>query len=234
MNTFFFSKKRIFTSRRKFLWFLPLLVCLFSTIFFTACKKETDYFSYVSETCDNILLAKNDVLSVRVYAINRENPYLADGIPREKSRRAEFFIVASSGDSDCILSFSANGKTWGGDASYDGVKAQYYYSCSVDLSNCKTLLCTVQYGGEEYTLEIKSVKTENTLTPKKVLQSLQKTRPEILSALTDDYGFAGEIYVRLLYEENLYYYVGVTDRNGKTHAFLFNAQTGKLLAERKP
>lgn len=51
--------------------------------------------------------------------------------------------------------------------------------------------------------------------------------------MTDEYGFAGEIYLRLLYEDAPYYYVGVVSKGGKTTAFLLNGKTGKLLAKRE-
>ena len=51
--------------------------------------------------------------------------------------------------------------------------------------------------------------------------------------MTDKYGFAGEIYIRLLYEEAPYYYVGIIDRSGGCNAFLMNAETGKILARRQ-
>ena len=51
--------------------------------------------------------------------------------------------------------------------------------------------------------------------------------------MTDKYGFTGEIYLRLIYEETAYYYVGIIDRNGNIYAFLVNAQTGKILAKRQ-
>ena len=50
--------------------------------------------------------------------------------------------------------------------------------------------------------------------------------------MTDKYGFSGEIYLRLIYEDSPYYYVGIIERNGTVHAFLINAQTGKILAKR--
>ena len=51
--------------------------------------------------------------------------------------------------------------------------------------------------------------------------------------MTDKYGFSGEIYLRLIYEDSPYYYVGVINRNSEVNAFLLNAETGKILAKRK-
>lgn len=233
MNAFNHFKIRIFTIPKKFLHILTSILCVCAVFFCTSCKKEIDYFTYVSEVCENILLGKNETLSVRAYSVNRENPYLADGIARERTARAEFFITVPSADKACEIVFELDGKTFGGDTSYDNVKAQYYFSCSVDISALKTLPLKLTYGEDEYNVTLQSVKTEKTLKPKQVLDGLRKEKTELFTALTDDYGFAGEIYIRLLYEEALYYYVGVIDRNGKTQAFLLNAQTGRILAQRQ-
>ena len=54
-----------------------------------------------------------------------------------------------------------------------------------------------------------------------------------IESMTDKYGFTGEIYIRLIYEDAPYYYVGIIDRNGTINAFLLNATSGKILAKRQ-
>ena len=78
-----------------------------------------------------------------------------------------------------------------------------------------------------------SIKTETTRSPKQILEDLKNGESELFSSMTDKYGFTGEIYIRILYEDFPYYYVGVIDRNGKTNAFLLNGETGKILAKRE-
>ena len=233
MKLFYPLAKRIFHQRRRFVPLICALLCCVFLLVCTACKKETDYFSYVSEICDNMLLAEDENISVRAYAIKRESPYLADGIPREQSTRAEFFIVTPSGDQDCSIYFTIGKKQFRGDTSYDNVKAQFYYSCSVDISETSSLTIQIVYGDTTHELTAKSVKNEKTLSPKKALDCLRKSKEQVFTDLTDEYGFNGEIYIRLLYEDSVYYYIGITNRNGKTHAFLLNGQTGVVLAERK-
>ena len=50
--------------------------------------------------------------------------------------------------------------------------------------------------------------------------------------MTDRNGFAGEIYLRLIYEDAPYYYVGIIDRNGGILALLVHSESGKILARR--
>lgn len=200
---------------------------------FSACSKEIDYYEFVSESRSNILLAQTETLDLRVYAVEKEQPYAADGIKRETSARTEIRLTAPSGDKDCTIAFSVNGKDYGGEMSFDNAKTEYYYFCTLDSSALQTLDCKINYGEETTLLTANTVRTENTLTPNGALKTLCETEKELFSALTDEYGFAGEIHLRLIYEERPYYYLGVIDRNGNTTAYLMNGETGKLLAKRE-
>ena len=117
--------------------------------------------------------------------------------------------------------------------SFDNVKGDYYFSCTLDVSNLSALSCRIRYGETERTLNAVSVRDESTLSPEAALSALQLAENELFQAMTDKYGFVCEIYLRLIYEDSAYYYVGVIDREGKTNAFLLNATTGKILAKRQ-
>lgn len=210
---------------------LLLLVLLFVVVF-CGCKKEFDYLPYVSELRSNVLLAKEGDFTLRVYAVSKEYPYAADGIPHETTPRIEVYFTAPEGKENCRIHFTVEEREYGGDMSYDNVKAEYFFSCSLDISTVDSLPCRIEYGEQDFTLNAASVRQKDTLNAKEILKALQSVEGELFTALTDQYGFAGEIHIRLIYEENPYYYVGVIDRTGNAHAFLLNAQTGKLLAKR--
>ena len=116
--------------------------------------------------------------------------------------------------------------------SYDNVKSEYFFSCTLDISKAENLPCRIEYGNKTLILTAVTIQNEHTMDATNILKTLKTAENELFSSLTDQYGFAGEIYIRLIYEENPYYYVGIIDRNGKIHAFLLNAQTGKILAKR--
>ncbi len=207
------------------------LACLCSTLF--ACKKEINYFGYVSELRSNVFLASNEEFSLRIYSVQKESPYSADGVPREINVRTEIWLVAPSGDKECNLSFSLNDKLYGGEMSYDNVKAEYYLSCAVDTAALSAIECKLSYGEKECVLTANSVLSGDTISPETLLKNLTIAESELFASMTDKYGFAGEIYLRLIYEDSPYYYVGVIDRKGKTNAFLINATSGKILAKRE-
>ena len=207
-------------------------LCVFG-FFLSACEKKIDYFQYVSELRNNIFLAQTEDISLRIYAVAKETPYVADGIPKEVSKRTEVYLTAPSGDKICKLSFNVNGKNHGGEMSYDNVKAEYYYSCSLDVSSCTEITCKIEYGESSMQLTALSVLKNNTISPKEILNTVQLAEKDLFTSLTDKYGFAGEIYLRLIYEDAPYYYLGIIERSGKVNAFLINAQTGKILARRQ-
>ncbi len=211
------------------LLFLAVLFCSL----FCGCQQKVDYFDYVSELRSNIFLARSENLSLRIFAVKKEYPYLADGIPEKSSYRLEAYMVAPNGNETVRITLQIGDKTVEGEMSFDNVKQEYFYSCTADCSTFSSLPCTVRYGEQEEIFTATSVLTSDALSPQTALTKLTDAEPELFKGLTDKYGFAGEIYLRLLYEEAPYYYIGVIDRAGKITAFLMNAQTGKLLATRK-
>lgn len=209
------------------------LVLLAVLLVFPSCTKKIDYLDYVSELRSNIFLAQTEDFLLRAYAVEKETPYSSDGVKRETSTRTEIYLTAPSGDKSYDLAFTVDGETYGGELSYDNVKGEYYYSCTLDIRGQTELICTLTCEGEETQLTARSVVTETTLAPETALETLIAGETELFEDMTDEYGFAGEIYLRLIYEDNPYYYIGVIDREGGTTAFLMNATTGKVLAKRE-
>ncbi len=206
---------------------LLLLVC------FPACNKQVDYLNYVSELRSNIFLAQTDEFSLRVFALEKETPYSADGVKRETNTLTELHLTAPTGTKNYSVSFEIDGEKYGGELSYDNVKREYFLSCTLDIRAQKEITFLLTCENEQTELVAKSVLTDTTLSPETALKTLIEKEQELFTSLTDEYGFAGELHVRLIYEDNPYYYVGVTDRNGKTTAFLMSATSGKVLAKRE-
>lgn len=207
---------------------------LLTVCFFGACTKSIDYFDYVSELRSNIFLGETDEFSLRVFAVAKESPYAMDGVPMERYDRLEAYLVAPEGDKTCNISFTVRGENYGGEMSYDSVKAEYYYACNLDIKEENEIIFQIKYGEQDFALTAYTVRTEDTLSAQNVLKNLEREESELFASLTDKYGFAGEIYMRLIYEDAPYYYVGLIERNQNVHAFLINAKTGKVLAKRTP
>ncbi len=224
----YFCRNKLKRTIQFSLFILILIVCnlLFS------CKKEINYFSYVSELRNNIFLAETEEFSLRIYSIQKESPYKADGIPQETSPRLEVRLIAPSGAERYTIYVDVEGKTYGGELSFDNVKTEYFFSCTLDISAYTSLPCRIEYADKTVNLQAQSVLSGKEYTPTQLLQQLQEENIELFSSMTDKYGFCGEIYIRLIYEDNPYYYIGIIDRDGKVSAFLLNALTGKTLAQK--
>ena len=213
---------------------LLFILLIFAFAFpFSACTKAPDYTEYVSELRSNIFLADSDGFSLRIFSVKKESPYISDGIAQPCNERTEVYLVAPQGDKSCQISFTVNGKNYGGEMSFDNVKAEYYYYCPLDTSALTDIFVQIYYGETQVELTAKTVLNKDTLPPFDVLSILLNAEKELFDGLTDKYGFAGEIYIRLIYEDAPYYYVGIIERTGKITAFLINATSGKILAKRK-
>ena len=230
MSLVFFKKLR---ATKRVCILLCIYLLLFSSFSLVACKKEIDYFQYVSDLRSNIYLAKTEEFSLKIYCSVKESPYTPDGIPRETFSRIEAYMVAPDSSKTVHIRIQNESSEFGGEMSHDSVRGEYYYFTSHTISNPSALTCHIQYGETEFSLTASSVLTENTLSPKQALQSLRQQHADVFSSLTDKYGFSGEIHLRLLYEGAPYYYFGIIDREGNCNAFLMNAQTGKVLAKRE-
>ena len=194
---------------------------------------KVDYFEYVSELRSNILTASDKNFSLRAYAVEKEYPYFADGVKREMTKRAEIHLVAPAGDKVCEISFTVGKQNFQGEMSYDNVKEEYFYSVSADLKETQALDFSICYAGETSVLHAQTVKLENTLSPNAVLEKLRENERATFDSLTNENGFVGEIYVRIICENAPYYYIGLIEKSGKIRAYLLSADTGKVLAKRE-
>ncbi len=233
MNVYFSKSAEKTTLRRAFISTLALLFVVAFLTLFSSCKKSEDYVSYLSEYRSNLFFAETEHFSVRAYALEKEHPFVADGMVGEKTKRAEVYITTKDGSENCMILFHANNHEYGGEASYDSVKREYFYSCAVDISSLTSIPLSVQFGDSKYEVTAHSVKKPDTLNGEQILNLLRAQEAELFTSLTDKNGFSAEIHLRLLYEETPYYYVGVVEKTGKITAFLLDADTGAILAKRE-
>ncbi len=229
----FFFGKNTYAPRKNFRRCALLFVALFFALLSFGCAQKIDYFDYVSELRSNIFLAETEEFTLKVYAVEKESPYAADGIKQETSPRFEARLLAPSGERNVTLSFTVGTQSYGGDMAFDNVRQEYYYFCTLDVAEQSSIPCRLQFGEKELSMTAVSVLKTECLSPKDALTTLTKEKAELFQSMTDKYGFAGEIYLRLIYEDSPYYYIGVIDRTGKINAFLLNATTGKVLARRE-
>ena len=233
MNAFFSNLAGKNALRRTFIFTFAILFSLALLFLFPSCKKTQDYFSYLSEYRSNLFLVETEQFSLRIYALEKEHPFVADGGVGELTKRTELYITTKDGSNRCAVTFDLDGKTHGGECSYDSVKREYFYSCAVDTSSLSSIPLCVEIEGSRYEVTAYSVKNTDVLSGREILNRLQEQEGDLFVHLTDKNGFLAEIHLRLLYEETPYYYIGIVEKSGKTTAFLLDAATGKILAKRE-
>lgn len=220
-------------SLKRLLSLLCLPVLFLAIIGLSSCKKQTDYFSYVSECRSDIFTCEGDGFSLKMYAVSREQPYLSDGVKRECTQKAEAFLTTDRTQETFSIGFIVGEKEYGGEMSFDNARTEYYFSCTVDISSLRSIPVKICYGGTVYETNAINVRTETAFSPEKILQTVLQSEHTLIENMTDRNGFCGEFYIRLIYEDGLYYYVGIIGTDQKTHALLLNAETGKILARRE-
>ena len=211
---------------------LLLVFTIFCLLFASACKRELDLTEYVSEYRNNLLLYSGEDFSVRMQSVVKEYPYVADGYKGEQTKRVELIITPPQGTEHCEVRFYADGAEHSGEASYDSVKRHFYYSCTATAENAYTVPASLTFDGRDQEITLTSVKTDDLLPLQDVLRLAFESEKELLKKLTPNKEFEGELYVRLLYEDSPFFYVGIVDRNGKVTALLLDGKTGKVLAKR--
>ena len=215
--------------------FFLVILCLLSWVFslsVTACNRPQDLTDLVSEYRNNLFLYEDEALSVKAHNLEREYPYVADGYKGEMNCRVELFVCATAEVKRCEIYFFVGGTLHGGEASYDGVKRQFYFSCAADVADAPSLQVRVLLDETEKELTLRSVKTPDLLPLPELLNTLFSEEEELKKRLTENGELACELYVRILYEDAPYFYVGVVDRKGTIHAFLLHGKTGEILAKR--
>lgn len=201
-----------------------LSVCLLG-----GCKKEVDYLSYVSEKRTDILMYSNDGLEIKIYLSEKENPYSTDGIKGEMSKLTEIYVNLPKNSDSVYVSV----ETVEGEMSYRAVENCYYMSCSESGITGESAQVTLTYGGDSNVYTVTSVLYDGVINCDEAVGCVIEHESDLFSSLTQNGIFCGEIYVRLLYDDGCYYYVGVCDRNKKINAYLVDGEKGKIIATKE-
>ena len=115
--------------------------------------------------------------------------------------------------------------------SYLTAKDSWYLSYSGSGFDTDTIKINFTLDKKDAEYSLISLLNDGVMTGKEAVLCAIEYADEVFKGLTDGDIFRGEIYVRLLYDEKCYYYVGVCDREGKIYAYLVDGETGKVIAE---
>ncbi|MCD7728579.1 MAG: hypothetical protein LUI60_01530 [Clostridia bacterium] len=195
--------------------------------FASGCARETDYTEYISELRYDVFIYSGDSDEIKVYCSERESPYAADGVKGEMENFTE--VYATFGKSYENVTVEINDES--GEMSYLTVKNCWYLSFSGGRYETDTLAAKFSLGGQSCEYTLISVLSDGVMDGASALGCVMEYDGDIFSGMTTNGIFCGEIYIRLLYDEKCYYYVGVCDRSGNIKAYLADSETGRIIAE---
>lgn len=212
---------------KKFLYLL-LAVCA-ALCFACGCGKKVDYLSYVSEKRSNIYLYSNDGFEIKIHLSERETPYSANGIKGDMSDFCEIFVTLPKNYDEVDISVAdVNGQM-----NYKAVENCYYLSTSGANISGDSVKVTLTYNGESAEYTALSVLYGGVISCDDAVKCVIEHDGDLFKSLTQKDIFLGEIYVRLLYDEGCYYYVGVCDRDKKISAYLVDGERGNIIATKQ-
>ncbi|MCD8308986.1 MAG: hypothetical protein LUD19_03945 [Clostridia bacterium] len=152
---------------------------------------------------------------------------MADGVKGEINGIAEIYATFKTQYDEVYI--DVNGL--GGEMSYMTVKNCWYISFSCSGFGKDTLAAELTLNGNEREYTLVSVLSDGVMSGQSALSCVIEYDGDAFTSLTENGIFCGEIYIRLLYDDKCYYYVGVCDRSGNIKAYLTDGETGRVIAE---
>ena len=222
-------RDNILYNMRKIFGISLTVAAVAAAVLIPGCAKQTNYCDYISEKRFGIYMFEDDNESIKVYCSEKESPFNADGIKGQTAELVEIY-ASLSGSYDEVTISGEN--ISGGEMSYLTVKGCWYLSYS-GFPEGDQLQLELTCDGKTQTYTLVSVAEGGTLSCEQALQCVVEYDASLFEGMTKNGIFNGEIFVRLIYDENCYYYVGVCGTDGNIHAYLVDGQSGRIIAERE-
>ena len=204
---------------------------LFLLPLFTGCG-GTDYYGYVSEIKEDIFLARAEEFTLSLSCVSREYPYISDGIPSPSSKVVEISLTGETLASSYEV-YVLGENPVGGEMTFRTYAGDYFFSVGVNEFYTSEVELRVERNGQSVEVVATSVKNEKTISPREALDRAVEAEKETIKSMTNNEGFEGEFYIRLLRRESNYYYVGIINRQGGVISLLIDSESGEILARRQ-
>lgn len=120
-----------------------------------------------------------------------------------------------------------------GEMNFRAVENCYYLSAANGGVTGESADVTITFGEESKTYSAMNVKYDGVISCEDALKCVTERDLNLFEGLTESGVFCGEIYVRLIYDDGCYYYVGVCDRDKKITAYLVDGVKGKIIATKE-
>lgn len=217
----------IYFNMKKIILIITGLILAICTL--AGCSKKIKYSDYISEKRTDIYIYAGDDTEIKIYCSTREQPYALDGIKGDVTNFMEIFVKLPKNPE--TVEINAGGL--GGEMNYRAVENDYYLSFTAQPFNSERVDVSLNCDGKTSDFSAQSVKSGALITCEQALDCVIDHDGSLFSSLTNGNTFAGEIFVRLLYDNGCYYYVGVCDREKNLNAYLVDGERGKIISSKK-
>jgi hypothetical protein len=174
-------------------------------------------------------LYEEDNLTLKIYFSDRESPYASDGIKGKVENLCEVFLTVTPTPSQAEVHFLNEG----GSMNYQSVTQSFYLSLPIARQTQEKLKVAISIDGKDIEVEANNVLYDGVIDARTALKCVTEYDQNRFLSLTSNGTFNGEIYIRLLYDNGCYYYVGVCDKQGNTCAYLVDGESGRIITTKK-
>ena len=216
-----------FTTMKKF---AVVLLALAAVFVFAGCAEENKLKPYVSELTDNVYYGESENYTVRGKTGYSETERSRDGAVG-KIERALVLSVPDAGNPEALsATIVIDGTEHTENFTFNPVTFAYNARFALPF-NEQTFEVILRENGEEERVTMTSVLPENTLDVNGALDALCAQQSALVESFMQNGVFCGEISMKVtVRSEKAYWYIGLTDAAGRTHAFLMDGASGEVLA----
>lgn len=218
---------------------LSLFLCLITVLPASGCasaieKRERN----LSELRDELMIASSDKMKVTLISGEREDPFVIDGTPGEKTSFSVITITPHGFSDNAEFAYTA----YIGEEKLEGKFSRHPYknTYSVELvaRAVGSAAVTVTSDGYAENFELKSVKTDDMISASVALETAEIRLKDRIKELTAGGELKAEIYVR--FTENpisgdggYYWYVAFVPEKYTVYAVLIDPVTKEIAAIRE-
>lgn len=218
---------------------LSILLCAAAIVATFGCAPEIEKLDKnLSELRDELMTAASDRVKITLISGEREEPFVINGTPGERTPFTVVTITPSGFGDDAEFSYVV----------YDGAEkreGRFYrhpykntYSAELNTRIVGSAAVTVTSDGYAENFELKSVKTAETVSASVALETAEIRLKDSLKKLREDGELKAEIYVR--FTENpisadggYYWYVAFVPDKYTVYAALIDPVTKEIAAVRE-
>lgn len=215
----------------KFVKFLLLLSAFSACILFSACGKNPNLGENVTRLRSNCFYGETENFTLQVYPELRESPMIADGVMNPVKKTVIIKLKVNNGDTgEYTVNFTTD-KSYSETFAFSAVSDCFISTLEATKLPDKPFIATITHEGKNENVNMESLLLSDTISPDVALQNAYKEKKDYIEGYMQGGVFNGEIYLRLIAENNKnYWYVGfITEK--ETLCVLLNGK-GKVIDER--